>query len=154
MEQTSRTRRVLKETLLWLFIINLGIAFGAGLYEGRVVVPGWSGTSPSLWPNTGILFWAYVTTVPLTLLTIANAVAAWTTKGPRRRWYIVAVTLIIIERAVTFSYFIPTMIGLMDSNSLSQGEIDRVLSQWEALNYGRHLLNLAGWLAALKVLTR
>jgi hypothetical protein len=26
--------------LLWLFVINLGIAFGGGLYEARVVVPG------------------------------------------------------------------------------------------------------------------
>ena len=27
--------------LLWLFIINLGVAFGAGLYEHRIVVPYW-----------------------------------------------------------------------------------------------------------------
>src|SRR5688572_18855790 len=27
--------------LLWLFVINLGIAFGAGLYEHRVVMPNW-----------------------------------------------------------------------------------------------------------------
>jgi hypothetical protein len=28
-----------KEIVLWLFVINLGIAFGAGLYEARVVIP-------------------------------------------------------------------------------------------------------------------
>ena len=28
-------------TLLWLFVIDLGIAFGAGLYEHRIVVPRW-----------------------------------------------------------------------------------------------------------------
>ena len=27
--------------VLWLFVIDLGIAFGAGLYEGRIVVPQW-----------------------------------------------------------------------------------------------------------------
>ncbi len=27
--------------LLWLFVINLGIALGAGLYEARIVVPEW-----------------------------------------------------------------------------------------------------------------
>ncbi len=27
--------------LLWLFVINLGIAFGAGLYEHRIVVSQW-----------------------------------------------------------------------------------------------------------------
>ena len=26
---------------LWLFVINLGIAFGAGLHECRVAVPQW-----------------------------------------------------------------------------------------------------------------
>ena len=37
------------DILLWLFVINHGIAFGAGLYEQRVVLPQWfsrsSGTS-------------------------------------------------------------------------------------------------------------
>lgn len=28
-------------TLLWLFVINLGIAFGAGFYEARIVFPQW-----------------------------------------------------------------------------------------------------------------
>ena len=32
-------------TLLWLFVINLGIAFGAGLYEHRIVVPNWISSS-------------------------------------------------------------------------------------------------------------
>ncbi len=27
------------EILLWLFVINLGTAFGAGIYEQRIVVP-------------------------------------------------------------------------------------------------------------------
>ena len=27
--------------LLWLFVINLGVAFGAGLYEHRIVIPDW-----------------------------------------------------------------------------------------------------------------
>lgn len=27
------------EIVLWLFVINLGVAFGAGCYEARVVVP-------------------------------------------------------------------------------------------------------------------
>jgi hypothetical protein len=33
------------EALLWLFVINLGIALGAGLYESRIVVPQWIGSS-------------------------------------------------------------------------------------------------------------
>lgn len=47
------------EILLWLFVINLGIAFGAGLYEARIIVPQWV-NSPSIyrWPDTGPKFWA------------------------------------------------------------------------------------------------
>jgi hypothetical protein len=31
---------------------------------------------PEDWPNTGLLFWVYVTTVPLTFLAFANLIAA------------------------------------------------------------------------------
>jgi hypothetical protein len=77
-------RKYVPRVLLWLFVINLGTAFGAGIYESRVVVPQWQNTPPQTWPNTGLHFWVYVTTVPLTLLTIANLVAAWRDRWPRR----------------------------------------------------------------------
>jgi len=67
-------------------IINLGIALGAGLYEARVVIPQWANLPPKDWPNTGLSFWAYVTTVPLTLLALANLIAAWLDKSVRRKW--------------------------------------------------------------------
>ena len=34
------------EVLLWLLVINLGIAFGAGLYESRAAVLQWLLYSP------------------------------------------------------------------------------------------------------------
>ena len=142
--------RILRDALIWLFVINLGIAFGAGLYEARVVVPGWAAIRPDLWPNTGLMFWVYMTTVPLTLLTIANAVAAWQTRGPARAWYVAAVAIVFVERVATFSYFIPTMVRLMGAENLPQTEIAAALSQWQFINHGRHVLVLLGWLAALK----
>jgi hypothetical protein len=82
------------EILLWLFTINLGIAFGAGLYESRIAVPQWltySEDSGYHWnaeaagsADVGLRFWAYVTTVPLTLLTLASLTAAWWTPDPVR----------------------------------------------------------------------
>src|SRR5262245_23676288 len=64
------------EVLLWLFVINLGIAFGAGLYESRIVVPQWLSFSRDTgyrWnaeaarkADVGLRFWVYVTTLPLT----------------------------------------------------------------------------------------
>lgn len=139
--------------LLWLFVINLGVAFGAGIYEARVVIPGWVNTSPQAWPNTGLMFWVYVTTVPLTLLTLASLVAAWLAQEPRRSWWLGAVAIIVVERIATFSYFIPTMIRLMGTEALARAEVEVALSQWMLLNHGRHVLTLAGWLAALKALS-
>jgi hypothetical protein len=53
--------------LLWLFVINLGVAFGAGLYEHRIVLSRWitSADDGAHWhpeaarqDDTGRRFWA------------------------------------------------------------------------------------------------
>jgi hypothetical protein len=142
----------LKSILLWLLVINPGIAFGAGLYETRVVIPQWANLPPKDWPNTGLLFWAYVTTVPLTLLALANLIAAWLDKSVTRKWWLSAVFIVLIERLTTFSYFIPAMLNLAASD-LPHAEIAARLSQWLFFNHGRHLLTLAGWLLTLKALS-
>jgi hypothetical protein len=93
-KRISSGREVAKnipKVLLWLFVINLGIVLGAGLYEARIEFPQWlvySAESGYRWDaeaarhaNTGLRFWVYVTTVPLTLLTLANLIAAWRAKG-------------------------------------------------------------------------
>src|SRR6266487_6891636 len=79
--EESQMPGTISATLLWLFVINLGAALGAGLYEHRIVVSRWitsSQSSGSHWnadaarrDDTGRRFWAFVTTVPLTLLTLA-----------------------------------------------------------------------------------
>jgi Domain of unknown function (DUF1772) len=115
--------------------------------------PSGENTPPRAWPNTGLMFWVYVTTVPLTVLTIANLIAAWLTQGPMRFWYLAAVCIVIVERVATFSYFIPTMVRLTSTEGLAEGDIKAALSQWLLMNHGRHVLTLAGWLAALKALS-
>lgn len=143
--------------LLWLLVINLGIAFGAGLYEHRIVVPDWitSTDTGRHWnaetaqhDNTGLRFWAFVSTGPLTLLTLANLYAAWKSDGEIRRWWLAAALAALADRALTFGYFIPTMIGLMAAPD--SPESVAVATRWAALNYVRHALVLAAWLAALK----
>ena len=141
-----------KSILLWLFVINLGIAAGAGLYEARVVIPQWADIPPQTWPNTGLMFWVYATTIPLTVLTVVNLIAAWLDRSARRKWWIGAATIILLERIATFSYFIPTMIGL-SSGELPAAEVNAGLSQWLFFNHGRHVLTLSGWLLALKALS-
>ena len=143
--------------LLWLFVINLGIAAGAGLYEHRIVTPDWMTDDGrrSHWhaevarrDDTGLRFWAYVTTVPLTLLTLASLVVAWNTAGPERGWWLRAALLVLADRVLTFSYFIPTMVGLM--NAPDSPASVAAATRWMNLNYLRHALVIGGWMAALK----
>ena len=61
-----------------------------------------------------------------------------------------AVAVIVVERIATFAYFIPTMVWLQGAEGLPEAEVQAALSQWLLLDYGRHVLTLAGWLAALK----
>ena len=148
----------LAAALLWLFVINLGIAFGAGLYEHRIVVGRWltsSRESGAHWnadaarrDDTGRRFWAFVTTVPLTLLTLANLFVAWHGRGALRDWWLAAALAALVDRAFTFSYFIPTMVGLM--RAPDSPESVAVAMRWRNLNYLRHAIVLAAWLMSLQ----
>jgi hypothetical protein len=152
----------LSTVFLWLFIINLGIAFGAGLYEGRIVVPQWITSAPEdgaqHWhpdrartDDTGLRFWAFVTTGPLTLLTLANLIAGWKSTATVRRWWLGAAGVSLAERVFTLAYFVPTMVGLMGSPD--SAEAVSIANRWAALNNVRHVMVLAAWLAALKTLS-
>jgi hypothetical protein len=148
----------LPRIFLWLFVINVGVAFGAGLYEGRIVLPQWlssAGDSVLRWnaeaarrDNTGLRFWVFVTTVPLTLLTLGNLIAAWRAVGSVRGWWLAAGVAALADRIFTFSYFIPTMVGLMQAPDSSESVATAV--RRANLNYVRHALVLTAWLAALK----
>jgi len=143
----------LADVTLWLFTINLGIAFGAGLYEAAIVLPQWRNTPPSTWTNTGLRFWVYVTTIPLTLLTLASLILAWQFEAPQRNWWLAAVAVVALERVATFAYFIPTMVRLQTDKALSPAAVRLGLEHWMLMNHGRHVLSLAGWLLALKALS-
>lgn len=146
------------EVALWLFVINLGIALGAGLYEGRIVIPDWIGTASdgtSHWngtqarqDDTGRRFWAFVSTGPLTILTIVNLVAGWRSGPTIRQWWFGSAAIAAVERMTTLGYFIPTMIGL--AAAADSAEAVAAAERWAALNNIRHLLVFAALAAALK----
>ena len=142
------------EVLLWLFVINLGTAFGAGLYEARVVVPLWASAPPASLrsPDSGRRFWAFVTTIPLTLLTLASLVAALQSEGPRGAWWLTAVLIVLVERGATFGYFIPTLLRLQRGSATSETVVRDAIARWMRLNYLRSLITLLAWLAALNAL--
>jgi magnesium-transporting ATPase (P-type) len=147
--------------LLWLFIINLGIAYGAGLYESRIVLPLWFAKSPTGYKvdhkamaqiESGRKFWGFVTTVPLTLLTLANLYAAWQSTGPGHGWWLGAAFVALVERISTFSFFIPTAIRLQRDKSLAAAETDDLITRWVKANTVRNLATLVAWLMTLKAL--
>ncbi|MGH7564347.1 MAG: DUF1772 domain-containing protein [Gemmatimonadota bacterium] len=151
--------RSFAKVLLWLYVLNLGIAFGAGLYESRIVIPDWLAMSEGgyRWnaeaareDNTGLRFWVYVTTVPLTVITFANLVGAWRARGSSSVWWTVAALTALVERLLTFLYFIPTMIELMGDGTIPGVEAEAMAQQWVNFNYLRHGLTLIAWLAALR----
>ena len=128
--------------LLWLFVMNIGIAFGAGLYEHRIVIPDWVSASPESgahWnaeavrqDDTGRRFWVAVTTVPLTLLTLANLWAAWRSGGTVRNWWLAAAGVLLAERIFTLAYFSPTMVWL--SGAPDSAEAVAAATRWANLN--------------------
>jgi hypothetical protein len=145
---------------LWLFVINLGVAFGAGVYEHRVVVPRWISSSRETgvhWnaeaarqDDTGRRFWAFVSTLPLTLLTLVNLFFAWQSSGASRVWWLAAALAALADRVITFSYFIPAMIRLMAA--IDSPASAAAATRWANLNYLRHAFVLVAWLAALNAL--
>ena len=143
--------------LLWLFVINLGVAFGAGVYELRIVVPTWltSDQSGVHWrgdiarrDDVGRKFWGFVTTGPLTLITFANLYAAWYSTGAVRGPWLAAGFLELAGRLFTFIYFIPAMVRLM--NTADSPAAVAAADRWRTLSYLRLAILLASWIAALR----
>ena len=149
------------EILLGAFIINLGIALGAGLYEARIVLPLWFHKVNNNYQvnveamrniDTGRKFWALVTTIPLTLLTIINFVFAYKAAAPLHDWWMSATIIVLLERIGTFAFFIPTAIKLQKAASLPVAKTKSMVFWWIRLNYFRNSLTLAALLVSLKAL--
>jgi len=139
------------EIILWLFVINLGIAFGAGVYEARIVLPKWENEPPKTWEDTGKQFWFYATSIPLTVLTLASIPLIWYSSGVVGPWWLFAVVLTLIERIATHTYFIPTVRWM--GKKKNESKIHVTLIRWKALNIVRLIVILSAWLAALKALS-
>jgi hypothetical protein len=154
---------VLHDIVLWLFVVFSGIAAGAGLYEMRVNVPRWfTSASGSAQPvnvdaimadDSGRRFWAYVTTGPMTLLTVAACVLAWNPATARERWWLAAAFVMLAERLGTLGYFIPTLVKLVQPAPLPAKAAERAARRWVRLNRLRAVFAAAGWLAALRALS-
>ncbi len=144
--------------VLWLFVVNLGLVFGAGLYEQRIVAPRWLERQPDgtvRWQpaaaradDVGRRFWVLAATVPLTLLTFTSLALAWRAADAGQAWWLAAALLAAVERLATAGYFIPVMIRLM--RAAEPRDFVAAATRWSRLNGLRHLLVLAAWLSSLR----
>jgi hypothetical protein len=152
---------VIDETLLWLFVIWLGVQQGGGLYESRVVVPQWSAVPPgeieaamerSGQKSSGYRFWPFVSP-PVALLALANAAVAWTVPGARGAWWQAAAALSILYSLATYLYFVPNMFKLWRASTIAPAETEQRRARWLRFNSVRHVVGLMAFVAALKALS-
>ena len=144
--------------VLWLFVVNLGLVFGAGVYEQRIVAPRWlvpGSGRPARWDaaaarqdDVGRRFWVFAATIPFTVLTFTSLALAWRAGDAAHAWWLAAAALAAIERLATAGYFIPVMIRLM--RAADTPDVVAVATRWSRLNALRHVLVLAAWLASLR----
>jgi len=152
---------VANDVLLWLFVIFGGIAVGAGLYEMRINVPRWLAPHSPTPVNVSALqaddpgrrFWAFVTTAPLTLLTVSGILVAWKPETARDQWWMAAAGLALVERVGTFAYFIPQLLRLLQPERLTHEKTCQAATRWIRLNYLRGAVAFIAWLAALRALS-
>jgi hypothetical protein len=144
--------------VLWLFVVNLGLVFGAGVYEHRIVAPRWlirRPGEPARWhaasarsDDVGRRFWVFAATVPFTILTFTSMALAWRAGSAAEVWWLAAASLAAIERLATAGYFIPVMVRLM--RAADTPEVVAAATGWSRLNVLRHVVVLAAWLASLR----
>ena len=65
----------------------------------------------------------------------------------------IACAVAMIDRIMTFAYFIPTMLTLMREGALSETAAVAKARQWVALDYVRLAATLVAWLAAQMALS-
>jgi len=145
------------EVLLWLYVLDLSLVLGAGLYEARIEVPRWLARGGGTWhwdraaavrADVGLRFWVYASTFPLTLLTLGSALVLAGTPPPVRLVWAGSVAVVVLERVATFGYFIPTMIRL--TRAAPRPDDAAVARRWVRCNHARHVANLVAWVLAVQ----
>ena len=102
---------------IWMFVVNLGVVFGAGVYEARISVPRWLGP-----PNAGRPWlasrpgqsrrrWAQILGLhhhdSAHLADPRQPLGGRSFFGAHQFWWLTAATLAFADRVFTFAYFIP-----------------------------------------------
>ncbi len=150
----------LSRVLLKAFVVWVGVQLGAGIYEGRIVIPQWSTVPPaevgaalerSGFESGGLRFWVFVSP-PVALLALVNDIFAWRSTGKARPWWLAAAATMALESLATYGYFVPTAFRLFEAESLPPAQVEAMVAQWVGLNPVHMLVGLAALIAAVQAL--
>lgn len=144
--------------VLWLFVLSSTFLLGGGTFEHLVLTPLWAGSPPgsvTQWQYGAVQakFFGIFSSI-FYLFLIATIITLWWMPPRPRRWAMVSVLCGIIVMIATLGFFIP-ILGQTQATGgagLSGEEITRLTNQFVNWNYGRYVLLVGGWAAALRAL--
>lgn len=150
----------LKEIVLCLAIISIGVLFGGSLYDSIVLAPNFRvGIPQSLEhlrqfmavANPGSFF---RTIAPLTQLSILiSLVLGWRHPAGRRWWLILTLALIIAGDVITFTFHYPrNAILFHDPMHTPPETLEKAAREWAYGNYLRIFLVGVAMVCAIKAL--
>jgi hypothetical protein len=144
---------------LWLYLLSLTILIGGGIFEHVVLTPLWAGSPPesvTAWQYGVVQAKFFSIASPLYgLFSLALIIASFWMPTEQRKWALAAGICGIIVMLSTIFFFVPILSKTQATRGagLSGEEITRLTNQFVNWNYGRYVLMIGGWIAALRAIT-
>lgn len=145
--------------ILWLYLLSLTILIGGGVFEHVVLTPLWAGSPPesvTAWQYGVVQAKFFSIASPLYgLFSLALIIASFWMPTQQRKWALVAGICGIAVVLSTILFFIPILSKTQATRGagLSGEEITRLTNQFVNWNYGRYVLMIGGWIAAMRAIT-
>lgn len=145
--------------ILWLYLLSLTILIGGGIFEHVVLTPLWAGSPPesvTAWQYGVVQAKFFSIASPLYgLFSLALIIASFWMPTQQRKWALVAGICGIAVVLSTILFFIPILSKTQATRGagLSGEEITRLTNQFVNWNYGRYVLMIGGWIAAIRAIS-
>ena len=147
-----------------LLLLTVTFTLGGGLYEVLVIYPNWkhevqpdtlsAKLESSGQNNAGKRFWPLFSPAQA-LLSIINMVLAYNYTGPAHNYWLAAAIIIVINRVITFSYFIPVMLKyIMKPETMETERLKSIVKTWTGLSPLRLLPEFAAWVLIIAALMK
>jgi hypothetical protein len=146
--------------VLWLLVIASGLVAGGSIVERVAIIPLWAAAPPEsvrAWTLGAIQRPFFEIATPIyALLALAAFVSSWFLPAPARPWARTAGVVGVALMIATVAVFVPALQKTQATGGagLSGEEIVRLTRRFVDWSWLRTGSLFAGWLAALRALTR